>query len=218
MNFIILADKYHKGMKSKGCLGLLPVNRKYNIFEFQYNNIKKVFPKSKIIYVYGFDHKKIENFLKQKNKFKDLVAIYNENYETYNYSYSLKQASDYLNDNSFITFGDVLFKHQIFEKFNPNNGSQIFINSKIKNTLGCTIENSAIKNISFELNNYLSNIYYLHKKDTTHLFNMVNSKKYMNYFVFELINKMIDNNHNFSAFVKNNKNITCTFKEAKIKI
>ena len=215
MNFIILADKYHKGMKSKGCLGLLSLNQRYNVFEFQYKNIRKSFPESKIIYVYGFDRKKMENFFGSSNKFTDLITIYNYNYESYNYVYSLRQAIDYLQGCCFITFGDVVFKHTIFEKFNVNNGSQIFINQKMKNQLGCTIVDNAVKNISFELGNYLSNLYYIHEQDVSNLSRMVDKNKYRNYFLFELINNMIENNNSFSPFIKNNKSIMCPLKEIK---
>lgn len=217
MNFIILADKYQKGMKSKGCTGLLQINRKYNLLDFQYTNIKRHFPKCTIIYVYGFDHKKLSSFVSNK-KYKDLISIYNPDYQNYNYTHTLNIASNYLNDNCFITFGDIMFKYQAFDNFSTNAGSQIFINTKIKNKLGCTIQNNTINHISFDLDNYLSNIYYLTKKDANTLKKIIGNSKLKNYFIFEIINKMIDNNTTFKPFVKNNKNITHNISELKVKI
>lgn len=217
MNFIILADKFNKGMKSKGCLGLLGLNKKNNILQFQYANIKKVFPKSKIIYVYGFDHKKMEIFLEQ-NEYSDLISIYNPDYEKYNYAYTLSLASNYLNDNCFISFGDIIFKHNIFKGFNKQNKSQVFINKKIKNTFGCTIIDDNIINISFDLPNYLSHIYYVCKKDISQFNALVTNRKFKNCFIFEIINKMIDSNVSFNPFINNSKNIAHNINEIKIKI
>lgn len=217
MNFIILADKYLKGMKSKGSLGLLPVNKKYNIIEFQYKNIKKHFPKAKIIYVYGFDHKKIELFFESKN-YKDLVYVYNPDYEKYNYVNSLNCVKEYLNGNCFITFGDVLFRHQIFNKF-ANTFSQVFVNTKIKNKLGCTIsDDNLVNNISFELDNYLSQLYYIHKSNIEIFKTLIGNETLKNYFLFEVINKMIDYNIGFAPFIHNNKNLIHQLNEIKTKI
>jgi len=217
MNFIILADKYNKGMKSKGCLGLLKVQKRKNIFQFQYQNIKKAFPKCKIIYVYGFDNRRLEYFVKT-NKHKDVTYLYNKDYDKYNFTQSIGIAKEYLKGNCFITFGDIIFKHQIFEEFNLNIGSQVFVNKKTKNKLGCTLENNQICNISFDLDNYLSNIYYIHKKDIQNFAEIISNDKYKNCFIFEIINKMIDNNKVFKTFIKNNKNIIQTLNEIKIKI
>lgn len=218
MNFIILADKFNKGMKSRGCLGLLDINKKYNILEFQYSNIKKIFPKAKIIYVYGFDHKKMQSFLDHK-KHKDLIGVYNPDYENYNYTHSISLTTDYLNDSCFITFGDIIFKYQTFKTFaKDKNQSQIFINSKIPNQFGCTIINNNVINISFGLENYLSHIYYICKKDIEHLTKLVHNTRFKNYFIFEIINKMIDSNISFTPIINNNKTLTKHISEIKIKI
>lgn len=216
MNFIILADKYQKKMKSKGSLGLLKINTRTNMIDYQYKQIKSFFPKAKIIYVYGFDHKKIENFLIEKN-YKDLIELYNPDYEKYNFTHSLKIASDYLDKECIITFGDVAFKAEIFKNFDKKNGSQIFINKKQKHNIGCVINDNHIMNISFDLDNYLSQIYYLGKKDAKVLQTLIIEEKLKNYFVFEIINKLIDNNIIFTPFIKNNKNLIFYYQPNKIK-
>ena len=218
MNFIILADKHQKGMKSKGCLGLLQINRKNNIIDFQYKNIKNIFAQCNIVYIYGFDSKKVSMFFKQK-QYKDLIPIYNSEYDRYNYVHSLSLALRYMNDDCIVTFGDTIFKSQIFAGFDSELGSQIFINNKIKNKLGCTIGNdSNICQISFDLDNYLSSLYYISQKDIDEFKSLALNSKYKNYFVFEIINKMIDRNIEFKPFIKNNKNTMHNIKETKLKI
>lgn len=207
MNFIILADKYQKGMKSKGAVGLIKVNRKSTVFENQYEIIKSCFKKSKIIYVYGFDSKKINLFFDSK-KYKDVIRIYNEKYEDLNYSYSLSLASEYMTKDFFVLFGDAILKKEIFSDFVSNNGSQIYINKKEKAKLGCILDsNNIVQNISFDLENYISDMYYIHNKDNQILQSLVNETKYNNCFVFEIINKMIDAGVVFSTVQKNQKNI-----------
>lgn len=217
MNFIILADKYHKGMKSKGCVGLIKVNARINVFEHQYRLIKEQFKRSKIIYVYGFDHKKMASFINEKN-YKDVKTIYNSRYEEYNYTHSLSLAQEYMNKGFFILFGDTIFKKNIFNNA-PNKNSQIFINNKQKNTLGCIIDqNQSIHNISFDLDNYLMDIYYINKKDSQLMQSLVINPKYKNYFVFEIINKMIDHGIQFSPNIKNQKNLFSKINQSKIKL
>lgn len=208
MNFIILADKYQKGMKSKGCVGLIKVNQRNNVFQHQYKIIKYYFPSAKIIYVYGFDSKRFVTFLNEYD-YPDVVSIYNDKYEELNYSYSLSLASRYFNKNCFILFGDTIFKKEIFADFNINQGSQIYLNKKEKNKLGCVLDKEHIvHNISFDLDNYLMDIYFIHKQEIDMIQNLTNNPKYNNCFLFEIINKMIDNGAKFKGISKNKKDIS----------
>ena len=76
MNCIILADKFDRGMKSRGCSSLIPVSNNKLLIQDQYSKLKKVFPESKIIYIYGHESKKIENFYKSNSL--DIVLTKNE--------------------------------------------------------------------------------------------------------------------------------------------
>lgn len=208
MNFIILADKYQKGMKSKGCVGLIRVNQRNNVFQHQYKIIKSYFPLAKIIYIYGFDNKRYINFINDYG-YSDVISIFNSKYEELNYAYSLSLASQYLNKSCFVLFGDTIFKKQIFEDFNSNQGSQIYLNKKEKNKLGCVLDkDNIVHNISFDLDNYLMDIYFIHKQESNMLKTILNNPKYNNCFLFEIINKMIDNGTKFKGISKNKKDIS----------
>ena len=208
MNFIILADKFQKGMKSKGAVGLLNIN-KQKMIEHQYQHIKKKYPHAKMIYVYGFDSKKIEAY-SQENK-KKILYIHNSQYETKNYAYSLYMAKEYLNDECFITFGDTVFKSSIFKKF-MNDKSQIFINKSRKNELGCIIADEVISNISFGLTNYISDMYFLTKQTANLIQSVISDNRYHNYFIFELINKTIDEGQAFYPYCNSKKSVA-SYKE-----
>lgn len=191
MNFIILGDKYQKGMKSKGCVGLIKVNKTQNIFENQYKIIKAFYPSANIIYVHGFESKKFTNFL-SKNQYSDIKHYYNDKYETNNQTFSLSLAQEFLNNDCFIMFGDNILNKSIFNKFNSKLGSQVFITHDSSNEIGCIINDNIVENISFDLDNTLSNIYYISKDAVNLLASLVSDKKHYNSFIFEMINKTID--------------------------
>lgn len=195
MNCIILGDKYQKRMKSRGCVGLIKIKHK-PIIEHQYTTIKNIFPLANIIYVYGFEHKRFSSFIsKNQHTYKDIITIYNSNYDTKNNAYSLYLASKYLNDDCLILFGDHIFHKKTFLHFSRASAkSQVFINKKHKNKLGCIVNHNKIENISYDLDNYLTEIYYLNKNHTSMICQNLQNDMNHNCFIFELINKLIDNN------------------------
>ena len=216
MNFIILGDKFQKRMKSRGCVGLIKINNK-TILQHQHKSIKSIFPEANIVYVHGFESKKFINFLSKSSCLqKEIITIHNPNYEINNSVYSLYLAKEYLSDDCFIMFGDNLLGNNIFDKFNRQNGSQIFINKKSKNKIGCVINENNIENISYDLDNYLSEIYFLQKQDSESLKLLINNDKYHNYFIFEIFNKLIDQQKNIKPFFINHKTNNITFNYNKI--
>lgn len=203
MNVIIIADKFQRGMKSRGCVGLIKLkNKKQNYLENQYLNIKKIFPDAKIAYVYGFNAKKIDTFIKKSSLFRDLVLIYNPNYELYNNGYSLQLAKDFLCDDCIVMFGDNVLTKKIFTKFDPIIGSQVFISGPDRtNKLGCITDNKKILHISYNLNNPLSEIYFFNKDACLRLNKILQTGKFKQYFLFELVNNLIDEKYTLSSFI-----------------
>lgn len=213
MNFIILADKHIKGMKSKGGTGLVKVNSRYNLFETQHKIITKNFPDAKLIYIYGFDGKKVSQFFEEK-KYSNVVPIYNEHYEKYNNTYSLSLAQRYMDKDFFILFGYSIFKKELFDSLSVNE-TQIFLNNKTKNSIGCIINDDLVNHICFDLNNYIMDIYYVCKKDAPLMRELSATQKYKNCFIFELLNKMIDLGINIKPVIKNYKNINVKITKEK---
>lgn len=193
MNIIILGDKFQKRMKSKGCVGLLENNKKTLLYN-QYYTLKEKFPHANIIYVYGFDAKKFENYiLKYADQYENLQIVYNKNYDLYNNSYSLYMAKNFLNQDCMIIFGDTHLNKKIFDRFDASNGSQIFLSLQNNHNLGCTISlNNNISNIDYDLSNYIYNIYYIQKEHIKSLCDLVAKADNYNCFIFELINKLIE--------------------------
>lgn len=191
MNFIILGDKYQKGMKSKGCVGLLKINNGSNIFDTQYRCIKNVFPNSNIIYVGGFEYKKLQYFLNEK--YKDVISIHNTEFENYNNLYSLSLVENFLVGDTFIVSGSYIINSKTLLQFSDRSNTQIFINNSGQSAIGCVINNNTVTNIGFDLPNTLDEIYYISHADIYKLRTMAVDQKYRNYFLFEALNLLIDN-------------------------
>lgn len=200
MNFIIIGDKFQKRMKSKGCVGLIKINHN-SIIQHQFKIIKTAFPQAQIIYIYGFEGKKLLSFIYKNEPLKNnIVTIQNKRYEEYNSAYSLYVAKEFLNDDCFIAFGDNVLHPKMFNGFDTKDGSQLIINNKSKNRLGCVLYNNKIENIAYDLENYLSEVYFLSKQDSSVLKKMIENENIHNYFVFELINRLIDYDINIKPF------------------
>lgn len=194
MNIIIIGDRFQKRMKSKGCVALIK-NQKNTILQDQYQILKKVFPQSKIIYIYGFDGKRLQSFLNKHKELSDIKTLYNKDYELYNTIHSLSLAKDYLDDQCLIIPGDCKLTKKIFNKFDTSGGSQIFIDNDHNNDIGCILYDNSIHNIAYDLDNKLADIYYLTQQHAKLLKTFVENESIKNYFLFEIINKIIDQQH-----------------------
>lgn len=203
MNCVILGDKFHKGQKHLGCDALIKYSGRKTYFKNQYETIKKSFPSAKIIYVYGFDYKSIEKDL--VDAYDDVIWIFNEKFNHTGFGNSIAMTKRYIEKNTLLMFGDTLLSESYFKNFNKSD-SQIFINKKTESKVGCVIENNTITNLSYGLDNYLSGIYYINKNNAEDLYYLVDNKKLENYFVFEIINKMIEKNITFYPNIHNKTN------------
>ena len=189
-------------MKSKGCVALIENNKK-TILDNQYNTLKSILPQANVIYVYGFEAKKFQHYI---NKYySDITIIYNEHYDSYNSTYSLNLANNFLTSDCIIMFGDTILNKSIFNKFDTNNGSQIFLSYNKAYKLGCTITNHSLINIDYELNNYLYNMYYIQQSDISKLQTIVKDNNNHNCFIFEIMNKLIEDNTNIKPLFIDSK-------------
>jgi choline kinase len=213
MNIIILGDKFQKRMKSKGCVALFKIHS-HTILDNQISSIRSSFTNNKIVYVYGFESKKFLSYFNKHIQPKDsnVVLIHNPDYIKYNYAYSLFLAKEYLDDDCIILFGEQILKNNTLSLFQKLEDSQVLVSPKNKNKLGCVIHNNNIANISYGLQNYVHNIYYLSKQHAGFIKQLLtHTDQYYNCFIFELINKLIDNEQIIKPLVFNSK-LTQTIK------
>lgn len=209
MNAIILGDKFRKGQKSKGCCALIQKDRE-TLLQHQIESIRLIDPKTKIYYIAGFDYNRLLSFINKNNIYTQLSKVVcNHDYAKFNESYSLNIGIDSLDnlDDDLLIINGYYCPPKILKHLDRTSSS-VFICSKEKSKLGCTINNNKIEHIFFGLQNYIQDIYYVNKKDI-HVINSLVKLKMNNNFLFEIINTCIDNgcyftNFNLDTIKKNN--------------
>jgi choline kinase len=204
MNCIILGDKYSKGMKSKGCPALINLTKSKNTLRKQYESLKSIDRDINIAYVYGFDEK---NFVKhiQTNLNLNIHTIYNKNYETFNYGYSLLLAEKFLSGFTIIMDGYYIPSRKIISEIKKKISSKVFISAKDKliksSSIGCIVnKDSVVSNIGYGLNNSIEDIFLLSPSSSSTIKHIVSSSNIRNFFIFEIINKAIDTKEIFRPF------------------
>ena len=202
MNCIILGDKFQKGMKSKGCSALLKINKKLNVLNNQYSVLKEIIPNINITYVYGFDGKRLLEYY--TNNALNISLVLNEKYNLHNQVFSLSLANHLFQDSVLVVDGYKQLNKKIFKKFDQDNGSQIFITNNINKdnyVPGCTAIDNKIEYFSYDLDNNIANIYYFSKADASAIQNLLTQEKYYNSFIFEILNRAIENGIHFKPLI-----------------
>lgn len=192
MNCIIIGDKYQKGMKSKGCSALMKINKQSTIIDNQYDTLTNLFDDLNITYIYGFDAKRLVDFVEQKKYNIDMV--YNQDYEKYNDGYSLGLVSDKLDRDTLILLGYQTLTSKISKKINSlKYNSGVFVTKNMSDPkIGCVIHDNSITTFNFGLSNHIYDIYYINKECSSYLKSILSTNKHHNYFLFELLNKILD--------------------------
>lgn len=209
MNVVILGDKFRKGLKSKGCCGLIQRDQK-SVIQHQIDFALSLDLLSSIYYVAGFDYNRLLSYI-NKNYINSQLSkvICNHDYAKFNESYSLSialDAIDHIDDDLLIINGYYCPPKNL--KNLDRSKSSVFTCNKEKTKLGCIINNNSVENIFFGLNNYVQDIYYINKKDIDIIKNIIKSKMHNN-FLFEIVNKSIDSGcffTNFNLDTKKNTN------------
>lgn len=192
MNCIIIGDKYQKGMKSKGCSALMRMNKQSTIIDNQYDTLTNLFDDLNITYIYGFDAKRLLDFVEQKKYNIDMV--YNQDYEKYNDGYSLGLVSDKLDGDTLVLLGYQTLTSKISKKIDGlKHNSGVFVTNNMSDPkIGCVIHDNSITTFNFGLSNYIYDIYYINKECSSYLKSILSTNKHHNYFLFELLNKILD--------------------------
>lgn len=198
MNVFILGDKYEKGMKSKGCQALIKYKNS-RIIDCQIDYLNKHIKYNNIVYIAGFDHKALKSYANKK-QYSKFHILYNPNHNTTNYGDSLLVGVDFLNQDCMVIYGNTLLNNVNIKAINHNQ-SAVFITKKKedkKNNLGCIINQDRITNIDFDLQNAIHHdIFYISAPDTEKIKHMLLNTHSHNNFIFELINKLIDDGSTF---------------------
>lgn len=189
---LIIADSFKRGMKSQGCPGLLKYSHKETLLQQQYRVIKSVFPKCKIIYIYGFDSRKLSHIV--KTKYRNIHGIYNHEYSMYNHGYSLYKAASFIREQNkcLIMPGYDPLDKSILLKFKEAKSSSVALIDREEPKLGCVMDNSdKVQHIFYDLHNQISDICMMYRNEMSILSDILEDSSTHNMFLFELINNII---------------------------
>jgi choline kinase len=191
--YLIIIPEITKGMKSIGSKALLKINATTTILDHQIKLIKSINRRNKIYLSTGFQHNKI---LKVAKKYTNVHTIYDENYEKYNDGKHIINFIEYIDspDDVFIINNGLLFKKDCFEKPKPGI-SKIYLLDRIKDnfTIGCETKES--KYLFYELANRWSECSFISANILIQIKNRNAEQCINNYFMFEILNFISDNNH-----------------------
>lgn len=196
MKVVILGDQYRKGLKSKGCPGLLETSKNHCLIQDQY---KAVEDKASIIYICGFDKQKLIQFCAKKELSIELVE--NLYFDKYNEVFGLSYLSK-IDDDCLITLGYNFIHPRYLESYN---NSVIFSSKSSGSEIGCVVNDKVVEYMNFGLPNPIVNSYYIARKDMDLFFELTHTKTNHNCFLFEIINQMIDRKVQFTNELLNPK-------------
>lgn len=197
MLIIIPSAGIGKRMRSHGPKATIQLNEKETVISRQISFLKKVFPKSKIVIVVGFQKEKFENL-------KNAHLVENIEYEDTNVSFSVNLALQKFNCNSaLVIYGDLVFTKEIFLNM-PTDKSWICLDNQQNqrsNEVGINIVDNKAVYFSYGLQNKWGQIVFL-KGFELELFKSIASKNNSKRkFCFELFNEIIDMNGEFECYV-----------------
>ena len=191
MDVVILGDRFKKGNKTNGCVGLLPITKRINLIQYQYRVIKQNFPSAKIYYIYGFDNKKFLSFIKT-NHLPDMIYVFNERYDSFNEGFSLNLVNKNMSGDTLIIADNYLALYKNFANFNREE-SRVFIDKTKSSNIGCIINHNVVENIFYDLEEKIYNMFYVSHKDIGILKNELANITSSNMFLFEIFNKCMHN-------------------------
>lgn len=194
INAVILMPEITKGMKSLGPKGLLPINKKNSILEYQIKILKSIHRRIKICVIIGFEYEKLIPILNKNN----IDYIYNDQYKIFNHGYSLKLYFDYINNSNvkklLVINNGILFNCiETFKKSILDNQSQIFSikNNKSDFHLG-TLSGKYPEYIFYDLPESWTECVYFAESDIDNLKSLFNNNNTINnMYLFEILNKYI---------------------------
>jgi choline kinase len=196
MNIIILGDRYKKGMKSKGCVGLIKINNTTNIFQKQYNQIKSFFPDSRIIYISGFESKKFSSFLKKHDKNQEVIHLENDLFAKTNSGFSLNLAREYLDTNCLVIDGSTNISDSLLKNIKTTQDKNLVCIGNKSGDIGCILNNSRVDSLNIDIDNRIYDVFYVTQHTALRLQDII-EHNYHNAFLFEIINILIDLGEHF---------------------
>lgn len=186
--------KTHRSINLSTPQALIQIGKK-TLIEHQVSTIQKAYPNAEIIITVGYQANKIYEQLKKYN----IRLVYNSNFDIANSLYDLGLAL-YVNICPKVLYidGNLLFSQSIFKSMDEDHSSLVINNqSELEDCPGITINNKYVSHLSVGLNPQWAKIAFFTGHELELMQNYALQTKLFNRFVFEGLNKIIDNGGNF---------------------
>ena len=199
LSVIIPAAGMGHRMKSYGPKALIQLNSRTTLIERQIRLIWKNYPDCEIFVVVGFDSDKIKKYLRKY----PVRFIENPIHEKTNVLYSIGMAIQATITNKvLVVYGDLVFNdHAIKGIVSKESKVVVDVNGHMdKREVGVVCESKEIKNFSFGLEKKWSQIAYLCGKELDIFKEVCYAKDTSQWFGYEALNTVIENNGNILEF------------------
>ena len=196
MLIVIPSAGIGKRMRSHGPKATIELSDGETVINRQVKILKKIFPKSKIAIIVGFQKDKFE-------KIQNVHYIDNDNYENTNVTYSINLALQKFNCSSvLLIYGDLVFTKDIFVNM-PHLKSWICLDNQQNhrsNEVGINVVDDKVVHFSYGLQNKWAQIAFLKGFELELFKNIASKNSSMKKFCFEIFNEIIDMNGEFDCY------------------
>lgn len=187
---VIAAAGAGRRMRSYGPKSLLPIKGK-TILSRQLEEIKSKLPNAQIILVCGFEADKVMDQVQD-----NVMTLENENYHETNVTRSVSIALRAVTTSrALILCGDLVFSKGILQHIDFDNCSMIVNENKEQSSeVGCIVNSEGyIVNMMYDLDLKWGQMIYLQDNTLDTFRKLVFDRNNKKLFLFEIINKLIDN-------------------------
>ena len=198
---IIAAAGAGRRMRSYGPKSLLPIKGK-TILSRQLEQIKTKIPNARIILVCGFEADKVMDYVQE-----DIITLENENYSSTNITRSVSIALRAVRtDRVLILCGDLVFPNGTLKYLDFNNSCIIANkNDSQSSEVGCIITSEGyVANMMYDLEVKWGQMIYLQDSILATFKKLVFDRNNRKLFLFEVINKLIDNGCKIKCITNDN--------------
>lgn len=195
MQALIIASVPDRSMKTLGNKGLIKIDQKNRIIDYQISQLKKIDANIQIIIACAFDAVKTRKYIEHR-KYNNVTIVTHEFDEFINVGRSIKECLGTIEKNNYpliIMNSGCVFKHKTLLNVTKNTENCYALISKkeeFESKLGCTIDEGKIKFIFYGLGNKICEIFTLSKQGVDNL-RKIHIKDSM--YLFEVMNALIGN-------------------------
>jgi hypothetical protein len=209
-SIIILNALPDKKIKSLGNKYLIKINKKYHLVDYQIDFLNTLFDNPEIIIVGGFDGKRLKKYIDHNLYNHNIKYIEHPIDSNTNIGTSIKHAHRLIQNPNCLIINSSLVLHNSVKKFITQNllTSFVLVNNDSKGNIGYIEHNNSIIHCYYDLPKTIFDCLYITNKDMDKFLKVCDSNIYQ-YYLFEIINKCIEENINIKPINITKKALSC---------